>query len=252
MIKFYFILCLFFCFVNNQLKASVFNDTLTIFQDRRGIECAKDTAAFKIQIFSIGKKIWQRNVVRFPFLDTIQIDRFKDRNLKNLADTSFEYFIGFKKIRIYINGYVYKYGFINRSNGQLMGYEILDKKGNVIEQKGWDSLGHEITNYICQKTASFGSVVYPTWEDYLIQNLDQDLLKKNNAPKKMEQKVVVSFVVDTAGFVRNVSIFPDNIGYGIPEEIARIFYGSPRWSPAIINNQKSQYRQKQDLTFLNP
>lgn len=123
------------------------------------------------------------------------------------------------------------------------------KRNGKTEQKGWDEDGNIIPNYIAQQEARFTGGV-SAWRKYLEKNLDNKVLEKNNFPPG-RYTVVVTFRIDKEGKITEVKA--ENIPGGCVQcaaEAVRVIQEGPDWQPAIYNNKKVIYRQRQSMTFV--
>jgi len=86
------------------------------------------------------------------------------------------------------------------------------------------------------------------WRRYLERNLDPQVAKKNGC-KSGTFKVLIRFMVDKKGKIKNVTPVTKN-GYGLEEHVASLIAKSPVWSPAIQNGQKKSAYNTQVVTFI--
>jgi len=85
------------------------------------------------------------------------------------------------------------------------------------------------------------------WFKFLSKNIHQEVAEKNGAPRG-NYTVVVSFLIDTAGKLSEVTILNDP-GYGTANDVLKALKHSPDWLPATINGKPVIYRQKQNITY---
>ena len=88
---------------------------------------------------------------------------------------------------------------------------------------------------------------FKAWKIFLETTLDPSVPVDNGAPEGT-YNIVVSFLVDKEGNVSEVKALNDP-GFGIAEEAVKVIKKSKVWSPAINNNVKVIYRQKQVIVF---
>ena len=88
----------------------------------------------------------------------------------------------------------------------------------------------------------------PAWQNYLIENLDVDVAKRNKAPLG-KYTVIVTWIIDKEGNVTNVTAENDP-GYGTKEEAIRVISKSPKWIPAKQNGRDKIYKHKQAISFV--
>jgi TonB-dependent SusC/RagA subfamily outer membrane receptor len=136
----------------------------------------------------------------------------------------------------------------------VIGYSGKEDKAEVVTvmnvpkfQKNTErSRNNDPIFYTVQKPAEFpgGS---EGWSNYLMKNLNHDLLYKNKAvPGKYTVKL--NFVVNSNGDVENV-IPENNPGYGSAAEAIRVIINGPKWIPAEQNGKKVNYLMKQVIVF---
>lgn len=85
------------------------------------------------------------------------------------------------------------------------------------------------------------------WSKYLERNQDKDLVKKNGGPPG-KYTVVISFIVDKAGHLSEVTAENDP-GYGSKEAAVRLINKGPMWRPATLYGKPVVYRQRQAISF---
>lgn len=69
--------------------------------------------------------------------------------------------------------------------------------------------------------------------EYLSSNINYPEKAKNEG---MEGKVIVSFIIDKNGSVKDTKAM-NNIGYGLEEEAVRVISGMPDWKPGMNNGK---------------
>lgn len=120
-------------------------------------------------------------------------------------------------------------------------------KGKLTSSKGWDDKGKLIPNFIYEKEAEF-----PTgsngWKQHIFKTIHPDVASENGAPAGKNYTVIVSFIVDKDGSVKQVKAENDS-GYHTAEEAERVVRSSVKWKPAIMLNKPVVYRQRQQITF---
>lgn len=126
-------------------------------------------------------------------------------------------------------------------NGNLRKAEIYSKDVSV-SSTCYDSVGHAIK---CEQTID--TLVYglaetmPTYPGG-IPNLFVFLAKRINYPKAaaekgLEGKVIVKFIIDTDGTVKDPVVIKDNVGGGCAEEALRVVRMMPKWIPGTQKGQ---------------
>lgn len=87
------------------------------------------------------------------------------------------------------------------------------------------------------------------WQEYLHNNIDSTIARKNKAPTGT-YTVVVQFVFDKQGNISDVRALT-NHGYGMEEAVMRVMKKTTRWFPAEQNPKGKIARgyRKQEYTF---
>lgn len=101
--------------------------------------------------------------------------------------------------------------------------------------------------YTVEKPAEFPGGL-KGWSDYLMNNLDRDLPKKNKAVAG-KYTIKLNFVVKKDGSVENV-VAENNPGYGTAAEAIRVIERGPKWIPAEQNGKKVNFLMKQVISFI--
>jgi N-acetylmuramoyl-L-alanine amidase len=86
------------------------------------------------------------------------------------------------------------------------------------------------------------------WIEYLQQNLNANVPVDNNAPEG-SYTVWVEFQVASDGTVSNVKTLT-NYGFGMEQEVIKLFAKGHKWNPAIQNGKKVAAYKKQPVTFV--
>lgn len=94
------------------------------------------------------------------------------------------------------------------------------------------------------------------WRVYLQRNLNTSLADSCMALKKgmktFRQTVTVSFIVDKEGVISNVVAENEkDICHLIAAEAVRVIKKGPKWMPAVQDNRKVIYRQRQNITWVS-
>ena len=131
-------------------------------------------------------------------------------------------------------------------NGKINGEGSFDEKGDIITQKGYDSSGNIIKDYIFSRESEFNGGV-EGWIKYLQRNLRADVPNRQNAPVG-RYSVMLSFIIDNEGKVSDVTASGDP-GYGTKKESIGVVTRGPNWIPAIENGKLVVSRKRQAITF---
>jgi TonB family protein len=133
-------------------------------------------------------------------------------------------------------------------NGKVAFVTSFDEANQPGDSRTYDSSGQLITEFINERVAAFPGGL-TAWRDYLVK----ELMRKQPAYPRKEPAnsitTVVDFTIDTTGNVAQARISVSS-GYKAQDEHAlEIIRKSPRWMPAIRNNRKVIYRQRQQITY---
>lgn len=132
-------------------------------------------------------------------------------------------------------------------NGKQSTHAYYDKAKEEMVGQSFDDAGNAKPGYFTfLKTASFPGDV-SAWSEYLQTHLKANIPTRRKAPAGTYQ-VVVSFIVGKDGKITEVKAENDP-GYGTAEEAVRVIKNRPDWIPAVQNNKKVLYRQRQPITF---
>ena len=86
------------------------------------------------------------------------------------------------------------------------------------------------------------------WRRFLEKNLNANVPAINGAPAGTYH-VVVRFIVDKDGTLSDFKK-ETNYGYGMEEEVLRVFNKSPKWIPASDKGRNVKAYRQQPITFL--
>ncbi len=100
--------------------------------------------------------------------------------------------------------------------------------------------------YTAEKPAEFPGGT-KGWTNYLMNNLNRDLPKKNKAVVG-RYTIKLNFVVSKDGNVEKV-VAENDPGYGTAAEAIRVIEKGPKWIPAEQNGKKVNYLMKQVIVF---
>lgn len=228
-------------------QSSAQNDTIYKYFDAKWEPAQKDAAFF------IGKIVKENNRWhRYDFWAKTGIKQFEgfyeEAETKTLnGPTKF-----FDEKGVLLDSLNYMHGkemskYIYYQNGELKAYAFFDTSGNIIKTEGYDEQRRTIPGYIFQKEAAFPDGV-KAWTEYLIKGLTTKQPKAYQQGK-ISGTVVVSFLVDKEGNVREAQVVTSSGYEELDEHALNVIRKSPKWIPAVQYNQKVLYRQKQSLTY---
>ncbi|HEX8278798.1 MAG TPA: energy transducer TonB [Segetibacter sp.] len=146
----------------------------------------------------------------------------------------------------YVDGKLLDKTYYYKSGNKKSWMSYTDK--GVQMTKGWDETGKEIKNYVVQRDAQFKGGD-EAWKKYLEKNLNLDIPTAVGAPAG-NYEVQIQLVVDKEGLPTNlkaVSVPARCKACGA--EALRVFRESPKWEPAILNNEPVNYEAVQTITF---
>lgn len=199
-------------YIHEQKVFSVlsFNAEGQLHGDAIGLYATGDTAA--VTPFSNGKR--QGIALRFDQHHQITAKKYFDNN-QLLADTSF-----------YANGRIHRIH--TYQDGKIMAAVTMDSLGNMLPSPTSDKEPRDTENE--------EGYYMPTFPGGL-QTLQLFLSKAVQYPpeairRKVEGKVVVSFVIDADGYIKNINV-KESIDPVLDEEAKRVTALMPRWSPGI-------------------
>lgn len=95
--------------------------------------------------------------------------------------------------------------------------------------------------------AMLGDTANVQWIQFLQHKLNAMTPADNGAPAGL-YNVDIMFLVNKDGSVSDVEVLEDP-GYGTAAEVRKLMNKSPVWTPAICNEHKVVYRQKERITF---
>jgi len=144
------------------------------------------------------------------------------------------------------NGYMgQEYDYTEKGIAKL--YVVYDKAKDKWLGENYDSIGKIIPGYFTYQEAAKFPGGSEGWIKYLVRHLRAEVPTDNGAPPGL-YTVVVEFLVDKEGNISEVKADNDP-GYGTAKEAIRIIQQGPLWIPAVQNDKKVIYRQKQSITF---
>lgn len=111
---------------------------------------------------------------------------------------------------------------------------IIDDKGNKI---------------FCKKAipAMLGDTTNAAWIQFLQHSLKAQTPADNSSPAGL-YNVDITFLVNKDGTVTDMEVLEDP-GYGTAAEVRRLMATSPLWAPAMCDDTKVVFRQKERITF---
>jgi protein TonB len=145
--------------------------------------------------------------------------------------------------------------FLEIDNNAKIGTENIEGPISDTIQAKVEEIGTETKTVEVDNNVEFKSVEveakfpggFKAWKRFLETTLDASIPVYNGAPEGT-YSIVVSFLVDKEGNVSEVKALNDP-GFGIAEEAVKVIKKSKTWSPAMNNNVKVIYRQKQVIVF---
>ena len=86
------------------------------------------------------------------------------------------------------------------------------------------------------------------WRDFLINNLNVDVVAADNGAPAGHFTVIARFIVSKNGDVTDVQV-ESAVGFGMDEEVLRVIKKSGKWIPAIQNGRPVNAYRRQPITF---
>ncbi|GEO10702.1 energy transducer TonB [Segetibacter aerophilus] len=223
------------------------SDTTIKYYSKNGKETTKDSAASYVKFFR-QSNLWhgmeyytKRNVLKSE-------GDYNETNLQTAVgsvnyykeDGKLDYTTEFADGKPLNKTYFHK-------SGDKKSYTLYSDKGIQL-QKGWDESGKELKDFVVEREAQFKGGT-EGWKKYLEKNLNPSIPTAVGAPPG-NYEVQVQFLVDKDGIPTNlkaVSVPPKCKACGA--EVLRVLRESPKWDPAILNNEPVIYETTQTITF---
>jgi antitoxin component YwqK of YwqJK toxin-antitoxin module len=223
------------------------SDTTIKYYGKNGKETTKDSAASYVKFFRQAN-LWHgmEYYTKKPVLKSE--GDYNETNLQTAVgsvnhykeDGKLDYTIEYADGKPLTKTYFY-------NSGNKKSYTTFSDNGIQL-QKGWDDAGKEIKNFIVERQAQFKGGD-EGWKKYLEKNLNATIPQAVGAPAG-NYEVQVQFVVDKDGIPTNIK------AVSVPAkckacgaEAVRILRESPKWDPAILNNEPVIYEAAQTITF---
>lgn len=83
--------------------------------------------------------------------------------------------------------------------------------------------------------ADFPGSIY-SFRNFVKSNFE---IPKKAVRKKVKGEIPVQFIVEKDGSLSDIKVLTD-LGFGLNEEVIRVFKLSPKWKPASFNGKKSK------------
>jgi antitoxin component YwqK of YwqJK toxin-antitoxin module len=132
-------------------------------------------------------------------------------------------------------------------SGDKKSYTVYSDKGIQL-QKGWDEAGKEIKNFVVEREAEFKGG-NEGWKKYLEKNLNATIPSAVGAPAG-NYAVQVQFVLDKEGIPTNLKAVSVPVKCkACGAEALRVLRESPKWEPAILNNEPVTFEVIQNIIF---
>jgi hypothetical protein len=223
------------------------SDTTIKYYAKNGKETAKDSATVYVKFFRQAN-LWhgmeydaKRNVLKSEgdYNETnLQTAVGSVNNYKD--DGKPDYTTEFADGKRLNKTYFYK-------SGDKKSYTLYSDKGIQL-QKGWDESGKEIKDFVVEREAQFKGG-QEGWKKYLEKNLNATIPAAVGAPAG-NYEVQVHFVVGKDGIPANLKAVSVPLKCkACGAEVLRVLRESPKWEPAILNNEPVIYEATQTITF---
>lgn len=223
------------------------SDTTIRYYGKNGKETSKDSAVSIVKFFRQAD-LWhgmeyytKRNVLKSE-------GDYNETNLETAVgsvnnykeDGKLDFTIDYADGKPLDKTYYYK-------SGDKKSYTLYSDKGLQL-QKGWDESGKEIKNFVVQREAQFKGGD-EGWKKYLQKNLNATIPAAVEAPAG-NYEVQVQFVVDKDGIPVNLNaVSAPAKCKACRAEALRVLRESPKWEPAILNNEPVIYEAVKTITF---
>jgi len=132
-------------------------------------------------------------------------------------------------------------------DGMEKAYIVLDEKGEITDQKGFDESGAEIPGYIVQKKPE-----YPDGPDAWQKFISHAILTHmplDYREGRIWGSVTYIFTISPTGSVTDVLLQKSSGYYDLDNLAERIIEASADWLPAIQFNKGVAYKEKQEIFF---
>jgi antitoxin component YwqK of YwqJK toxin-antitoxin module len=240
---------IFFAFIAAFAYAPSFSqsDTTVKYYAKNGKETTKDSAISYVKFFRQAS-LWhgmeyytKRNILKSE-------GDYNETNLQTAVgsvniykeDGKLDYTVEYADGKPLNKTYFYK-------SGDKKSYTVYSDQGIQL-QKGWDETGKELKNFVVEREAQFKGG-NEGWKKYLEKNLNATIPQAVGAPAG-KYEVQVQFVVDKDGIPVNLKAL------SVPAkckacgaEALRVLRESPKWEPAILNNEPVIYEVSQTISF---
>lgn len=223
------------------------SDTTIKYYGKNGKETTKDSAVSYVKFFRQAN-LWhgmeyytKRNILKSE-------GDYNEANLETAVGSVNNYKEDGKLdyTTEYVDGKLIDKTYFYKSGNKKSWMSYTDK--GVQLTKGWDEAGKEIKNYVVERQAQFKGGM-DGWKKYLEKNLNVNIPAAVGAPPG-NYEVRIQFVVDKEGLPTNlkaVSVPAKCKACGA--EALRVFRESPKWEPAILNNEPVTYEAVETITF---
>ena len=137
-----------FIFFSACLNAYAQNDTTYAYQNLQRENCDESIATYQLRIFAVGD-LWHKQTFEMKTGKLMQSNVYIGSYLRILQDTSKNHDEPDGEIleSIYDHGNLLREQIVNKQN-KILGYSVYEGDEKIIEQKGFDENGNEISNYI--------------------------------------------------------------------------------------------------------
>ncbi|MCF3110108.1 TonB family protein [Niabella sp. CC-SYL272] len=174
---------------------------------------------------------------------------------------------------IYVRGAVsFKKKFRYFTGSTIINEVITDSIRNTLQDISYDTAGRKTRAFIFSGNTGIEKIYHPdgsvtngdslytreekdagfpggtkAWMTYLTRTLDATRPIRAGAPVG-QYRVIVQFIIDTAGNISNIKALTSN-GYGLEDEAIRVIRRSGKWTPARQYGRFVKAYRKQPITF---
>lgn len=132
-------------------------------------------------------------------------------------------------------------------NGKLNAVFIIDPRSGKSTTEGFDESGRKIKNFVFEKEAEFRSG-QSGWTRYIIRSVTKGFLAEGTKDERVT--VVIQFVVDKDGEVRDVKVRTSSGYTNVDQDALQVIQGSPAWKAAIQYNRPVKAYRIQPITYI--
>lgn len=152
------------------------------------------------------------------------------------------------------NGFLKSAGYFASDTLKKGRWKYYNAKGNLIAAveyfdgkatSCYDESGKQLPN--CEEVEAIPAGGMQGWRQYMERHLDKNVPMRNGAPEGL-YTVQVRFIVEADGTLSNFQPLT-HLGYGMEEEVMRVFKNAPKWTPGYEFGQPVRSYHTQPVSF---